>query len=187
MRLGDQITIRTGAVISRLQSKKTNGTKEVHVLTLKAQTAEGRINHEAIETLNIDFDLKDDYFTQDGDVLVRLTYPYTATVIEEKDKGLMVSSHYAIIRCNESINPWYLFWWINQNRDLLYKEASGSVLLGTISSNVIAELPIKVIPLNQQKKIAELIRILRRERELVIKLIELKSKLVNAVVKTIAL
>lgn len=187
MRLGDQIIIRTGAVISRLQPKKSNGTKEVYVLTLKAQTAEGRINHEAIETLNIDFDLKDDYFTKDGDVLVRLTYPYTATVIEEKDKGLMVSSHYAIIRCKESINPWYLFWWLKQNRDLLYKEASGSVLLGTISSNVIAELPIKVIPLDQQMKIAELIRILRRERELVIKLIELKSKLVNAVVKTIAL
>lgn len=187
MRLGNQITIRTGAVISRLQTKKTEGIKKVCVLTLKAQTSDGRINHEAIETLNIDSDLKDDYITQDGDVLVRLTYPYTATVIEEKDRGLLVSSHYAIIRCKESINPWYLFWWLKQNKDLLYKEASGSVLLGTISSNVIAELPIKVIPLNQQKKIAELIRALRRERELAIKLIELKSKLVNAAVKAIVL
>lgn len=187
MRLGDQITIRTGAVISRLQTKKIRRAKDVCVLTLKAQTAEGRINHEAIETLNIDSDLKVDYITQDGDVLVRLTYPYSATVIEEKDRGLLVSSHYAIIRCKESINPWYLFWWLKQNRDLLYKEASGSALLGTISSNVIAELPIKVISLDQQEKIAELIRILRRERELEIKLIELKSKLVNAAVMKIVL
>ena len=135
----------------------------------------------------VDVKAKDDYFAQVGDVLIRLTAPYTATVISEENAGAVVSSHYAIIRCKESINPWYLFWWLKQNRDLFYKEASGGVLLGTISSNVIAEIPIKVIPFDQQKKIAELIQTSRREKGLVIKLIELRNKLVNSAVKTIVL
>lgn len=185
MRLGDQIIIRTGAVISRLQSKKTNGTKEVHVLTLKAQTAEGRINHEAIETLNIDFDLKDDYFTQDGDVLIRLTYPYTATVIDMRDRGMLVSSHFAIIRCGENIEPWYLFWWINQNLNLLYKESSGSLQLGTISTSTIANLHFKPIDIKKQRLIAEISKLSLKERELLLMLSRQKKRFFIAVLKNV--
>lgn len=186
MRLGDQITIRTGAVISRLQTKKIKGAKEICILTLKAQTAEGRINHETIETLNIDSYLKDDYITQDGDVLVRLTYPYTATVIEEKDKGLLVSSHYAIIRCKESINPWYLFWWINQNQSLLYKESSGSLQLGTISTSTIANLHFNPIDIEKQRLIAEITKLSLKERELLLRLSRQKEQFFTAILKGIS-
>ncbi len=183
MKLKEISSIRTGAVLSRL-----NGSgKEVRAITLKALDADGCLDCNSFETVVVDVKAKDDYFAQVGDVLIRLTAPYTATVISEENAGAVVSSHYAIIRCKESINPWYLFWWLKQNRDLFYKEASGGVLLGTISSNVIAEIPIKVIPFDQQKKIAELIQTSRREKGLVIKLIELRNKLVNSAVKTIVL
>lgn len=186
MRLGNQITIRTGAVISRLQTKKTEGIKKVCVLTLKAQTADGRINHEAIETLNIDSDLKDDYITQDGDVLVRLTYPYTATVIDVRDRGLLVSSHFAIIRCGENIEPWYFFWWINQNQSLLYKESSGSLQLGTISTSTIANLYINPIDIEKQRLIAELTKLSLKERELFLRLSRQKEQFFTAILKGIS-
>lgn len=184
MKLKDISNIRTGAVLSRING---NG-KEIRAITLKSLDEEGYLDCKSFETVAVDdVKAKDDYFAQVGDVLVRLTAPYTATVISEENAGAVVSSHYAIIRCNRSINPWYLFWWLTQNRDLFYKAASGSVLLGTISSNVIAELQINVIPFDQQKKIAELMLISRRERELVIKLIEQRNKLVNTAVKAIVL
>ena len=183
MKLKEISSIRTGAVLSRLSGSG----KEVRAITLKALDADGHLDCNSFETVVVDVKAKDDYFAQAGDVLIRLTAPYTATVISEENAGAVVSSHYAIIRCKESINPWYLFWWLKQNRDLFYKEASGSVLLGTISSNVIAEMSINLISLEQQKQIAELIQTSRRERELVIKLIEQRNKLVNAAVKAIVL
>lgn len=183
MKLKEISSIRTGAVLSRLSGSG----KEVRAITLKALDTDGHLDCNSFETVMVDMKAKDDYFTQVGDVLIRLTAPYTATVISEENAGAVVSSHYAIIRCKESINPWYLFWWLKQNRDLFYKEASGSVLLGTISSNVIAEMSINVVPFEQQKQIAELIQTSRRERELVIKLIEQRNKLVNAAVKAIVL
>lgn len=186
MRLGDLITIRTGAVISRLQAKKIEGTKGVCVLTLKAQTAEGRINHESIETLNIDSGLKDDYITQDGDVLVRLTYPYTATVIDMRDRGLLVSSHFAIIRCGKNIEPWYLFWWINQNQSLLYKESSGSLQLGTISTSTISNLHFNPIDIEKQRLIAEITKLLLKERELLLRLSRQKEQFFTAILKGIS-
>lgn len=182
MKLKEISSIRTGAVLSRLNG---NG-KEIRAITLKSLDEEGYLDSKSFEILVVDeVKAKNDYFAQVGDILVRLTAPYTATVISEENAGAMVSSHYAIIRCNRSINPWYLFWWLTQNKDLFYKSSSGSVLLGTISSNVIAELQINVIPYDQQKKIAELILISRHERELVIKLIKQRNKLVNAAVKAI--
>lgn len=183
MKLKEISSIRTGAVLSRLSGSG----KEVRAITLKALDADGHLDCHSFETVVVDVKAKDDYFAQAGDVLIRLTAPYTATVISEENAGAVVSSHYAIIRCKESINPWYLFWWLKQNRDLFYKEASGSVLLGTISSNVIAEMSINVVPFEQQKQIAELILTSRRERELVIKLIEQRNKLINAAVKAIVL
>lgn len=181
MKLKEISSIRTGAVLSRLSGSG----KEVRAITLKALDADGHLDCNSFETVVVDVKAKDDYFAQAGDVLIRLTAPYTATVILEENVGAMVSSHYAIIRCRESINPWYLFWWLKQNIDLFYKAASGSVLLGTISSSVIAEMPINIIPLEQQFKIAEVVQLFRRERELVLKLIEQKNKLVNATVKAI--
>lgn len=183
MKLKEISSIRTGAVLSRLSGSG----KEVRAITLKALDADGHLDCNSFETVMVDVKAKDDYFAQAGDVLIRLTAPYTATVISEESAGAVVSSHYAIIRCKESINPWYLFWWLKQNKDLFYKEASGSVLLGTISSNVIAEMSINVVPFEQQKQIAELILTSRRERELVIKLIEQRNKLINAAVKAIVL
>lgn len=183
MKLKEISNIRTGAVLSRLSGSG----KEVHAITLKALDVDGHLDCNSFETVVVDVKAKDDYFTQAGDVLIRLTAPYTATVISEENAGAVVSSHYAIIRCKEGINPWYLFWWLKQNRDLFYKEASGSVLLGTISSNVIAEMSINIVPYEQQKQIAELIQASRRERELVIKLIEQRNKLVNAAAKSIVL
>lgn len=183
MKLKEISSIRTGAVLSRVSGSG----KEVRAITLKALDADGHLDCNSFETVMVDVKAKDDYFAQAGDVLIRLTAPYTATVISEENAGAVVSSHYAIIRCKESINPWYLFWWLKQNRDLFYKESSGSVLLGTISSNVIAEMSINVVPFEQQKQIAELILTSRRERELVIKLIEQRNKLINAAVKAIVL
>jgi restriction endonuclease S subunit len=181
MKLKEISSIRTGAVLSRLNGKG----KEVRAITLKALDEEGYLDCNSFETVVVDVKAKDDYFAQAGDVLIRLTAPYTATVISEENAGAVVSSHYAIIRCKESINPWYLFWWLKQNKDLFFKAASGSVLLGTISSNVIAELPINVIPLEQQYKIEKLILTLRHERELLLELLTLRQRLASAVIKQI--
>ncbi len=46
--------------------------------------------------------LSPEYLTQVGDVIIRLTSPYTAVLIDEASAGMVVSSNFVIIRANRS-------------------------------------------------------------------------------------
>ena len=181
--LKDYTTIRTGAVLSRKEAKGEASAYQYSALTLKALSADGTIAHDATEAYFAGTELKRDYFTGCGDVLLRLTAPYTATVITKEDKGLLVSSHFAIIRASNNVNPWYLCWWLMQNRKKFYLAASGSVLLGTISSGLIGSLPFEPPSRKKQDIIAEVIRLAARERQLLKLKSEKQELLINAQLK----
>ncbi|MDR0490300.1 MAG: restriction endonuclease subunit S, partial [Oscillospiraceae bacterium] len=109
MRLGDSAKIRTGLVLSRKEAKAKSGPRQYAALTLKAVTDRGEIYRESVEPYNAAESLKQDYLTRKGDVLLRLSAPYTAALITEENEGLLISSHFAIIRVSyRKLDPYYL-------------------------------------------------------------------------------
>ena len=171
MTIGEIAVVRTGLVTVREKKKISySQTCEYRVLNLKCIADEGYINKAYIETEEYPSGLKSDYLTQMGDILVRLSAPYTAVLVDRPDLcGIVVPSHFAIIRVNKRYTtPEYIFWSLrrDKNRIIMMQNSSGSTAFGTISSGLIASLPITLLPLHEQQIIGDLLRLSEREQEL---------------------
>ena len=175
MVIGEVALIRTGIVVSRLKKETIQSqTSYYKVLNLKAVADEGYIIKENIEETERPYIEKENCFTQMGDILVRLSSPYTAVMIKEKELcDLVIPSHFAVIRVDKTkAIPEYVYWLLKRDKNIgrIILSSSGSTALGTISSGALANLPMKEISLSKQKAIGELLLLMEREQELLNKL-----------------
>ena len=183
MTLSKYAGIRTGLVLSRKEALPDECHYPYRALSLKTVTEDGRILPTEVQNYYASGELKGEYLTHDGDVLLRLSAPYTAVIITEKETGLLVPAHFAIIRPGKMLDPRYLHWWLAKNRNLFYKSASGATMMGTISSGYIAEMTFEPPAFEQQRKIGELLGLTSREQELLSLLGAKKKQLVDAAIK----
>ena len=181
MILSDIAVVRTGLVTAR-KKKTADGSKsfEYALLNLKCISPDGYIDTTQLEPYEISEELKDEYLTQYGDILVRLSTPYTAVLIDRSELcGLVVPSHFAIIRVDRRYAlPEYIYWTLrrDKNRIAMMQNSSGSAAFGTISSGLIASLPITLLPLSEQQILGALMCLSDREQELLDRLSAEKKK-----------
>ena len=181
MSLDEYAAIRTGLVLSRKEALSDENNQIYRVISLKNVTEDGQILLTEIENYSAVEKLKEEYFTHIGDVLLRLSAPYSAIVINEKETDLLVPSHFAIIRTKEKVDSRYLRWWLTKKRSWFYKVASGGALMGTISSGYVAQMPFEPPPLEKQRKIGELFELVNREQQLFSLLAVKKKQLIDKV------
>ena len=177
--LDEYSSIRTGLVLSRKEALPGEKCQIYPALSLKNVTEDGQILLTDIENYSAVEPLKEEYFTQEGDVLLRLSAPYTAIILTRKETGLLVPSHFAIIRTKEIVDPRYLRWWLAKKRKWFYKIASGGAMMGTISSGYVAQMPFEPPPLEKQRKIGEMFELLNREQLLLSLLAAKKKQLID--------
>ena len=181
MTIGEIAVIRTGLVTTRTK-KTASGSDEYtyEMLNLKCISQDGYIDIAQTEEYRISKPLKDEYFTKNGDILIRLSTPYTPILINKSEWcGLVVPSHFAIIRADQQkVLPEYLFWTLRRekNRIAMIQNSSGSAVLGTIGAGVIASLPITLLPLEQQCTLGKMILLSEKEQELLDRLSTEKKK-----------
>ena len=185
MKLSEYASIRTGLPLSRKETLPEKSHYKYNALSLKNVLESGYILLSEILPYYASEELKKEYFTHFGDVILRLSVPYTAILITEKETNLLVPSHFAIIRTNKTVDPRYLHWWLIKNRKSLYKNASGGTMMGTISSGYIEEMSFKPPPLEKQRKLAELFSLANREQQLLSLLWARKKQLTDAVLEKI--
>ena len=180
MTISDIAVVRTGLVTARKKKDAASlGTYKYQLLNLRCIANEGYIDKDYIEPYELSEELKDDYLTRMGDILIRLSAPYTAVLINKPELcGIVVPSHFAIIRVDERYAlPGYVFWVLRRekNKITMMQNSSGSTAFGTISSGLISSLPITLLPLHEQQIIGELLCLSEREQELFQKLSEEKK------------
>ena len=180
MTINDIAVVRTGLVTARKKKDAASlGTYKYQLLNLRCIANEGYIDKDYIEPYELSEELKDDYLTRMGDILIRLSAPYTAVLINKPELcGIVVPSHFAIIRVDERYAlPGYVFWVLrrDKNKITMMQNSSGSTAFGTISSGLISSLPITLLPLHEQQIIGELLCLSEREQELLQKLLEEKK------------
>lgn len=181
MTISDIASVRTGLVTTR---KKINASSlriyEYHLLNLKCIANEGYIDKNYIESYESSEELKENYLTQMGDILVRLSSPYTVVIIDQQDLcGIVVPSHFAIIRVDRRrVLPEFVFWSLRRgkNKIKMVQNSSGSTAFGTISSGVIGSIDITLLPLREQEIIGTLMVLSEHEQELIQKLATEKKK-----------
>ena len=180
MFLKEVSNIRTGLVTARKQAKgiENENFQEYRLLTLRCIKDNGFLDVGFSEPYAAMEELKKDFLSQEGAILVRLSAPYTAALVEKDLVGYVVPSHFAIIRVDESkVAPGYVLWILRQQSTLkqIYQNVSGTIAFGTINSNFFNDLKIDIIPLEKQRLIGSLLKLAEKEQVLLSELA--KSKL----------
>lgn len=190
MELGEVYEVRSGLVLSRKQAKGRTP-YQYHILTLRAIQDYGYIDLEKVEIGYMTERLSAEYITRSGDLVIRLTYPYTAVLIDDSTKGIVVSSNFLILRAKyDFLLPEYLYWFLNTEtlRQKIY-EQSTSNMLGAVKKQTFVKLELTLIPISEQKKIGEIHLLVQREslllRELAAEKEQYYSRVLNKIHDTL--
>ncbi len=177
MQLKECASVRSGLVLARKQAKEMTQYGYI-LLNLRSIRQEGSIDLEQTDIYHAIEPLKTEYLSQPGDIVVRLTTPYTAVLIDETTAGMVIASNFVVIRMeSEKLLPEYLFWLLNTQevKRQIYENATSN-MLGAVKAKFLAEFELIVPSLDAQNKIAKLNQLSKRESQLLGELIQEKQK-----------
>ncbi len=177
MKLKDFATIRSGLVLARKESKQKTR-YQYTLLNLRSIHPGGTIGMKTLDVFWATEDLDNTYLTQPGDVIVRLSMPYTAVCIDKSTRNLVIPSNFVIIRTNQSkLLPDFLFWYLNrtQIKRQIYENTTSN-MLAAIKPSFFADLELPDIDLQKQMQIADIHNTARQEIKLLHDLADAKEQ-----------
>ena len=188
MKLGELATVRSGLVLSRKQAREGKTVKMRYpALSFRAIRPNGCIDREQLDVFDAVEQLSPEYLTQVGDVIIRLTAPYTAVLINEASANMVVSSNFVIIRVDRNrLLPGYLVWLVNtpKVRKAIYENTSSN-MLGAINARFFSEFEIPPLSILQQQKIAELHLLAKKETALLRQLSAEKERYYDLLIRNV--
>lgn len=178
MKLQDLASVRSGLVLSRKQAKEPSEYR-YPLINLRCIQREGTIQLNEADIYEAKEPLKGEYLSQSGDIIVRLTVPYTAVLIDETTSGMVISSNFVVIRIEDKqLLPEYLFWLLNtQKVKRKIYENTTSNMLGAVKAKFLMDFELTLFPLENQYKIAQLNLLAKKESQLLKELATEKEKL----------
>ena len=185
MKLGNIADIKMGLVLSRKKAETEYEIKrEYKLISLKNIEDDGMPNNTPLETFASNEELDEQYFTQEGDILMRLSSPNTALYIDRDWADLLVPSYFAIIRLDKhkGFIPEYVSWYLNSDviRRELIRVQTGTAIF-TTNKSTLSSLDIKKIPLKKQMSVAKVQCLHWKERCLLNELKDEKEKLYKGI------
>lgn len=188
MQLGEVAQIKTGLVLSRKKAEIEYDAKATYnLLSLKNISEDGMIVNESFDEFTSNENLDDHYFTEEGDVLMRLSQPFTTVYIDKNYTGLLIPSYFAIIKVNDTkVLPQYIAWYLNTKnvKNELERSQAGSRIPST-NQHTIKNIPIVLTSINKQQVLIEFYQLHQREKLLYKKLIEEKELLFQGLTQQI--
>lgn len=170
-----------GQVISRVEAKnETEMIGKVKVLVPKA-IKNGIINHQDLLEINLKSEPDENKLTKVGDIVLKLSQPYDAAYITEKDEGILITSFCLVLReIDADINPRYLVLVINSE---IYKEqammATSGATVPMLTKGKIENIDLK-LNLTQQEEIIKMSDKIKQKEDIFNEIIKLeKLKLEN--------
>lgn len=182
VKLCNLATISSGLVVKRKQAFNEGAVlKRYRMLTLKSFEQRGLLNKNEFEDFESNEILNNKYLTKKGDVIIRLSYPYTAITISDNEEGILIPSLFAIVRLNNDIIlPGYLSIFLNsEHMKKLYSKSSIGSKIQIIKTSMLKEIDVKIHNIERQQKIVEFNKLALREIKLLEQLYIEKAKLHN--------
>lgn len=182
--LGDIADIRAGMVITRKKAMNSNEVKATYnMFTLKNIDS----LYEPYEEFQSNDVLSSQHFTEEGDILFRLNYPYSAVYIDESRARLLIPSTFAVMKIQvDFFLPEYVAWYLNTAfvKKELEKGQAGTRIPSTNKATLRA-IPLEPIELEKQRNIVQLYKLHLQEKQLLTNLIKEKEKLFQAQTKKV--
>lgn len=184
----DLADVMVGLVLNRKEANPT--TLPIYyykALTLKSLNSEGWIDKTLLDDFKSIENLDEKYLCLEGDVLIKITPPYTAVAINKELHGTVIPAQFIIIRLKgKSVVPEYLAFYLNADemkREIMLS-ATGNIV-SMLRIGTIRDLKIPIPDLEKQLKIGEVSKLIIEERHLMNKLVETKEKYYQALTKTL--
>ena len=177
MKLGNIATVRSGLVLSRKQAREPSDIR-YPLLNLRSINPGGYIEADQLDVFDAVEYLSPEYLSQVGDVIVRLTAPYTAILIDKETAGMVISSNFVIIRADRrELLPEYLFWLINtpKIKRSIYENTSSN-MLGAIKAKYFSDFEVPSLPIAKQQQIAVMNELVLKETKLLRQLADEKER-----------
>ena len=184
MHLGDLYVIKSGLVVSRKKVSDKNNSKFTYKqLNLRSINKGAYIDKYELEELKTDEIISDEYLTNEGDIVIRLTDPYTAVYITDEMKGLVITSNFAVIRGNANFSKEYLTFYLNSEyvRKMLYSNMQGSIVK-SISILAIENIDLPNILEEVQSKYAILLKLLQKRKQIIQNLYQSHDSLMKSII-----
>ncbi|OZU89413.1 restriction endonuclease [Virgibacillus indicus] len=179
MQLREIAVVKTGLVLSRKKVEFEHETMSTYkLITLRNITNDGTIDLTTYDEFKSNDVLDSHYFTQEGDVLIRLSHPNTAVYIDKEASGLLIPSYFAIIKVDKSkFLPEFLAWYLNSKEvKKEFERFQSGTRIPSTNQNVIKTLPVSVTTIEKQQILIDIYRLHLKEKELYRMLIEEKEK-----------
>ena len=176
MKLGNIATVRSGLVLSRKQAREPSDIR-YPLLNLRSINPGGYIEADQLDVFVAAEYLLPEYLSQIGDVIVRLTAPYTAILVDKVTAGMVISSNFVIIRADRrELLPEYLFWLINtpKIKRSIYENTSSN-MLGAIKAKYFSDFEVSFLPIAKQQQIAAINELALKEAKLLRQLADEKE------------
>lgn len=184
MKLGEIASVRSGLVLSRKLARE-NPVQRYRLLNLRSITPEGYIDMNETDVFDAKETLPDEYLSQVGDIVIRLSAPYTAVLIDAESEGMVISSNFAIVKTDsKTLLPEYLYWLLNtpEVKHRMF-ESSSSNMLGAVKPKFFADYEITPLPIPEQQKIAAINALAKAESKLLRQLANAKEQYYEAILR----
>ena len=179
VKLGDISSITTGQVIKRKEARPGDvDAIQYRILTLKSFDEDGYLVKEELDSFKASEKIESKYITSKGDIVVRLSMPFTSITIDEESEGILIPSLFVAIRVNcNDILPSYLSLYLNSNKmkKQYIKEARGSAIQ-ILKTSAFKEFEIMIPDMSIQEQAVTLNELMMREKRLLQLLIKENNK-----------
>lgn len=184
VKLGTIASIGSGLVVKRKKVMKGDiSIKEYKMLTLKSFDPDGWLIKHELENFKSTEILYDKYLTKKGDVIIRLSSPNTAIVIDEQNEGYLIPSLFAIVRLNSvEVLSEYLGIFLNSDKvKKIYARSAVGTTIQIIKTSLLRDLDISLEVFEKQRQVVEVNKLVLKEKLLLQKLMDEKQKYHNAI------
>ena len=179
VKLGDISSITTGQVIKRKEARPGDvDAIQYRILTLKSFDEDGFLVKEEIDSFKASEEIESKYITSKGDIVVRLSMPFTSITIDEESEGILIPSLFVVIRINSNdILPSYLSLYLNSNKmkKQYMREARGTAIQ-ILKTSAFKEFVIMLPDMGMQEQTVALNELMMREKRLLQLLIKEYNK-----------
>lgn len=175
-KLGELFTIGSGLVAKRKEAPPNITGVSYKILTLRSINPLGYIDFESLDDFTSVEEVDDKYVAKSGDVIIRLSFPFTAAVVDEKIEGTIITSLFAILKSrNNLLLPEYVTILLNSEwmKKQYTRDASGSALQ-MIKTSTMKDYDIAIPEVEKQKSIIEINQLMCKELMLLENLTEKK-------------
>jgi len=188
MYLGEIARIKMGLVLSRKKAEiDLEAVAEYPMISLKNIQVDGTFTEDPIEMFKSKEVIDSEFFTREGNILVRLSHPNTAVLIDKEQEGLLIPSYFANIEISDqNVLPGYVAWYLNTDKvkGELLKSQTGTNIPST-NKQILEKVEIPELDLSKQQLITELQQLYRKEKRLYQQLMAQKDKFYKAVTHSV--